>query len=51
MPWFRVMDPRLMALPQVQRDLARVNVDPAARHGSKRAGAERCVRRAAMQRR
>lgn len=29
--WFRVMDPRLMALPQVQGDLARVNVDPAAR--------------------
>ncbi|MBL8312849.1 MAG: alkane 1-monooxygenase [Rubrivivax sp.] len=29
--WFRVMDPRLMALPQVRGDLARVNVDPAAR--------------------
>jgi alkane 1-monooxygenase len=28
--WFRVMDPRLMALPQVRGDLRRVNVDPAA---------------------
>lgn len=26
--WFRVMDPRLMALPQVNGDLRRVNVDP-----------------------
>jgi len=26
--WFRVMDPRLMALPQVRGDLRRVNVDP-----------------------
>ena len=26
--WFRVMDARLMALPQVQGDLRRVNVDP-----------------------
>ncbi len=26
--WFRVMDSRLMALPQVQGDLRRVNVDP-----------------------
>jgi len=26
--WFRVMDPRLMALPHVDGDLARVNVDP-----------------------
>ncbi len=26
--WFRVMDPRLLALPQVQGDLARVNLDP-----------------------
>ena len=26
--WFRVMDRRLMALPHVQGDLARVNVDP-----------------------
>ena len=26
--WFRVMDPRLMALPQVRGDLERVNVDP-----------------------
>ena len=29
--WFRVMDPRLMALPQVQHDLGRVNVDPRSR--------------------
>ena len=26
--WFRVMDPRLMALPHVRGDLSRVNVDP-----------------------
>ena len=26
--WFRVMDPRLLALPQVRGDLGRVNVDP-----------------------
>jgi alkane 1-monooxygenase len=26
--WYRVMDPRLLALPQVQGDLGRVNVDP-----------------------
>ena len=26
--WFRVMDPRLLALPHVQGDLDRVNVDP-----------------------
>ena len=26
--WFRVMDPRLMALPHVRGDLERVNVDP-----------------------
>ena len=26
--WFRVMDPRLLALPQVKGDLRRVNVDP-----------------------
>jgi alkane 1-monooxygenase len=26
--WFKVMDPRLMALPHVQGDLARVNIDP-----------------------
>jgi alkane 1-monooxygenase len=26
--WFRVMDPRLLALPQVRGDLAHVNVDP-----------------------
>jgi alkane 1-monooxygenase len=26
--WFKVMDPRLMALPHVQGDLRRVNVDP-----------------------
>ena len=29
--WFRVMDPRLLALPHVQGDLSKVNVDPAAR--------------------
>jgi alkane 1-monooxygenase len=29
--WFKVMDPRLMALPQVRGDLDRVNVDPRAR--------------------
>lgn len=29
--WYRVMDPRLLALPQVQGDLDRVNVDPARR--------------------
>jgi alkane 1-monooxygenase len=29
--WFRVMDPRLLALPQVRGDLKRVNVDPARR--------------------
>jgi len=38
--WFRVMDPRLMALPHVRGDLRRVNVDPrrreslAARYGA-----------------
>ena len=26
--WFRVMDARLLALPQVRGDLDRVNVDP-----------------------
>jgi alkane 1-monooxygenase len=26
--WFKVMDPRLLALPQVRGDLGRVNVDP-----------------------
>jgi len=26
--WFRVMDPRLLALPHVQGDLQRVNIDP-----------------------
>ena len=26
--WFRVMDPRLLALPHVRGDLSRVNVDP-----------------------
>lgn len=26
--WFKVMDPRLLALPHVQGDLARVNIDP-----------------------
>jgi alkane 1-monooxygenase len=29
--WFRVMDPRLLALPQVRGDLNRVNIDPARR--------------------
>ncbi len=29
--WFKVMDPRLLALPQVRGDLSRVNIDPAAR--------------------
>jgi alkane 1-monooxygenase len=29
--WFRVMDPRLLALPHVQGDLGRVNIDPAHR--------------------
>jgi alkane 1-monooxygenase len=29
--WFRVMDPRLVALPHVQGDLSRVNIDPARR--------------------
>ncbi|MFT3957242.1 MAG: alkane 1-monooxygenase [Piscinibacter sp.] len=29
--WFRVMDPRLLALPHVRGDLSKVNVDPAAR--------------------
>jgi alkane 1-monooxygenase len=29
--WFRVMDRRLLALPQVQGDLDRLNIDPAAR--------------------
>lgn len=29
--WFAVMDPRLLALPQVQGDLNRVNVDPRSR--------------------
>lgn len=29
--WFRVMDPRLLALPHVQGDLERVNIDPARR--------------------
>jgi alkane 1-monooxygenase len=37
--WFRVMDPRLLALPHVRGDLAKVNIDPrfraaiCARHG------------------
>lgn len=26
--WFRVMDPRLLALPHVRGDLSRINVDP-----------------------
>jgi alkane 1-monooxygenase len=29
--WFKVMDPRLLALPQVQGDLHRVNIDPRSR--------------------
>ena len=29
--WFKVMDPRLMALPHVKGDLSRVNVDPRTR--------------------
>ncbi len=42
--WFRVMDPRLLALPQVRGDLARVNLDPRrrarllARYGQPAAG-------------
>lgn len=42
--WFRVMDERLLALPHVQGDLSKVNVDPAARarlearHTSQRLG-------------
>ncbi len=31
--WFRVMDPRLMALPHVQGDLDKVNIDPEAMPG------------------
>lgn len=29
--WFKVMDPRLLALPHVQGDLSRVNIDPTQR--------------------
>jgi len=29
--WFRVMDKRLLALPQVDGDLDQINIDPAAR--------------------
>jgi alkane 1-monooxygenase len=29
--WFRVMDKRLLALPQIDGDLRRVNLDPARR--------------------
>lgn len=29
--WFRIMDPRLLALPHVQGDLGKVNIDPARR--------------------
>lgn len=36
--WFRAMDPRLLALPQVQGDLARVNVDPRRRAALERRG-------------
>jgi len=45
--WFKVMDPRLMALPHVKGDLSRVNVDPLsrekilARYGRKRPDNER----------
>ena len=31
--WFRVMDKRLLALPHVQGDLDKLNIDPAARAG------------------
>lgn len=31
--WFRVMDKRLLALPHVNGDLDKVNIDPQARHG------------------
>lgn len=31
--WFKVMDPRLMALPHVEGDLDKVNIDPEARPG------------------
>jgi alkane 1-monooxygenase len=31
--WFKVMDARLLALPQVQGDLERINVDPRSRSG------------------
>jgi alkane 1-monooxygenase len=31
--WFRVMDRRLLALPEVNHDLDRVNIDPDARAG------------------
>lgn len=30
--WFKVMDPRLLALPHVRGDLSRVNIDPAKRN-------------------
>jgi alkane 1-monooxygenase len=33
--WFRVMDPRLLALPHVRGDLDRVNVDPRRRVGER----------------
>jgi len=45
--WFAVMDKRLLALPQIQGDLSRVNVDPRsraaleARYGTGRAGGVR----------
>ena len=29
--WFRVMDPRLLALPHVRGDFSRINVDPSRR--------------------
>ena len=31
--WFRVMDPRLLALPHVRGDLSKVNIDPKKREG------------------
>ena len=29
--WFKVMDPRLLALPHIQGDFSRINLDPARR--------------------
>jgi alkane 1-monooxygenase len=45
--WFAVMDQRLLALPQIQGDLGRVNVDPRrrdallARYGQARGASDR----------